>query len=501
MTGPRDGAARRDDATRRDDAARPDGTARHGDAARPDGTARRGGAARRDGPAQAESGRDGPGRAGSGRGVVYLVGAGPGDPGLVTVRGLELVARADVLAYDRLIPPGLVGLAPEGCERVDVGKYPGRVRLSQAEINRLLVEGARAGRQVVRLKGGDPFVFGRGGEEAEACARAGVRFEVVPGVTAAIAGPAYAGIPVTHPGLAAAFAVVTGHEQPGKPGAGVDWEALARVGTVCVLMTVASLERVAGRLLAAGRSPATPAALVERATMPAQRVLRSTLGEVAAHAREAAVVAPAMLVVGEVAALAGRTTRSGWPRPAGPTAATLVRASTRASRPAALDPVAAAPDPVVAAAADRAVAASADRAVAAAADRAVAALAAGAYEWTALVGSHGVAALRGRVEAAGLDARVLARTKVAAVGPTAEPALRAWGIAPDLVPSDLVPPDLIPWSANGGRPLAAALPPPLGPAPTVLLAQSDQPGPELAAALREAGWTVDELAADRPHPA
>jgi uroporphyrinogen III methyltransferase/synthase len=417
------------------------------------------------GPRDGAARGDGPARAGSGRGVVYLVGAGPGDPGLVTVRGLELVAGADVLAYDRLIPPGLVDLAPEGCERVDVGKYPGRVRLSQAEINRLLVEGARAGRRVVRLKGGDPFVFGRGGEEAEACARAGVRFEVVPGVTAAIAGPAYAGIPVTHPGLAAAFAVVTGHEQPGKPGAGVDWEALARVGTVCVLMTVASLERVAGRLLAAGRSPATPAALVERATMPAQRVLRSTLGEVAAHAREAAVVAPAMLVVGEVAALAGRTTRSGWPRPAGPA---LVRGSTRASRPAALGRVVAAP-----------------------ADRVVAALAAGAYEWTALVGSHGVAALRGRVEAAGLDARVLARTRVAAVGPTSEPALRAWGITPDLVP----------WSANGGRSLAAALPPPRGPVPTVLLAQSDQPGPELAAALREAGWTVDELAADRQHPA
>jgi len=395
-----------------------------------------------------------PGHAGAGpaRGVVYLVGAGPGDPGLVTVRCLGLVATAEVLAYDRLIPSGLVDLAPRGCELVDVGKHPGRARLPQAGINRLLVERARAGRRVVRLKGGDPFVFGRGGEEAEACAEAGVRFEVVPGVTSATAGPAAVGVPLTHPELAAAFAVVTGHEQPGKPGGGVDWEALAGVGTLCVLMTVANLGRVAGRLLAAGRSPATPAVLVERATMPGQRVLRSTLGEVAGDAAAAGVSAPAMLVVGEVAALAGRIGRPGRRLPAPPVS----------------------PGPH-------------------ALDRAVAALAAGTYHWTVLTSHDGVEALRGRVEAAGLDARALAATRVAATGPAAVAALRAWGIVPDLTlevatgaalaafPSPPPGPD-----AHGG----AGVPGVAGPAPRVLL-PGGLSGPEPAATLRGKGWAVE----------
>ena len=186
---------------------------------------------------------------------MYLVGTGPGDVGLVTLRAVELVRRAEVIAHDRLIPPGLLDLAPEGCELISVGKRPRLAELAQEGINQLLVDRARAGKLVVRLKGGDPFVFGRGGEEAEACVAAGIRFEVVPGVTSAIAAPAFAGIPVTHRDLSPVFAVVTGHEQPGKPDTTIDWDALARIGTICVLMAVARLGPIADRLLRAGRRP------------------------------------------------------------------------------------------------------------------------------------------------------------------------------------------------------------------------------------------------------
>ncbi|HZC14345.1 MAG TPA: uroporphyrinogen-III C-methyltransferase, partial [Thermoleophilaceae bacterium] len=161
-------------------------------------------------------------------GIVYLVGAGPGDPGLMTRRSLELIAEADAVLYDRLIPPGALDAAHAGTELRYVGKEPGAPALSQEEINALLLELARAGKRVVRLKGGDPFVFGRGGEEAEALAAAGIPFEIVPGVTAGVAAPAYAGIPVTHRDAASAVAFVTGHEDPDKPESALDWEALGR---------------------------------------------------------------------------------------------------------------------------------------------------------------------------------------------------------------------------------------------------------------------------------
>src|SRR6266540_3301911 len=216
-------------------------------------------------------------RAPDASGMVYLVGAGPGDPGLVTVRASELVARAEVLVYDRLIPPGLVDQAPVGCERVYVGKLPDRHVLPQAEINALVVARAQAGRLVVRLKGGDPFVFGRGGDEAVACAAAGVPFEVVPGVTSAVAVPAYAGIPLTQRDLSSAFAVVTGHEDPAKGATTARWAALAEIGTICVLMGVERLGAIASRLIEAGRDPATPAAVIEQGTTPAQRVVSEPL--------------------------------------------------------------------------------------------------------------------------------------------------------------------------------------------------------------------------------
>jgi uroporphyrin-III C-methyltransferase len=232
-------------------------------------------------------------------GIVYLVGAGPGDPRLLTLRGAEVLQQADVVVHDRLAPAALLDLAPRAAERVDAGKAPGRARLAQAELNRLLVERGKQGRRVVRLKGGDPFVFGRGGEEALALAEAGVPFEIVPGVSSAVAAPAYAGIPVTHRGVAASFAVVSASLTGGR------LADLGRVATatdtLVVLMAAERLGEVCAALVAAGRPASEPAAVVGWAATRAQRTLTGTLADLA----EAEVEAPATLVVGPVAALAG----------------------------------------------------------------------------------------------------------------------------------------------------------------------------------------------------
>jgi uroporphyrin-III C-methyltransferase len=235
-------------------------------------------------------------------GTVYLVGAGPGDPGLLTLRGAELLRRAEVVVYDRLAPPELLDLAPAGAELVDAGKAPGRPRLDQEAINRLLVARARAGRTVVRLKGGDPFVFGRGGEEALACALAGVPFEVVPGVSAALAAPAYAGVPLTQRDLAASFAVVTASLAGGRT---AELDRLAEAAdTLVVLMAAERLEAVCRALVRAGRPADEPAVIVQWAATARQRSLRGTLSELPALAAGAGVGPPATLVVGKVAALA-----------------------------------------------------------------------------------------------------------------------------------------------------------------------------------------------------
>ncbi|MDQ4048519.1 MAG: uroporphyrinogen-III C-methyltransferase, partial [Actinomycetota bacterium] len=240
----------------------------------------------------------------AGSGIVHLVGAGPGDPGLMTRRGLELIGQAEAILYDRLIPPGALDGAPAGCDLRYVGKRPDTPGMSQEEINALLVALARAGRRVVRLKGGDPFVFGRGGEEAEALAEAGVPFEVVPGVTAGVAAPAYAGIPVTHRSAASAVAFVTGHEDPARPQSALDWGALARFpGTLVFYMGVRNLALIAEQLTSAGRPADEPAAVVERGTLPGQRTVSGTLGDIAASCEEAGVGAPAITVVGRTAAL------------------------------------------------------------------------------------------------------------------------------------------------------------------------------------------------------
>ncbi len=234
-----------------------------------------------------------------------LVGAGPGDPGLLTVAGLQAVAEADVIVYDRLANPGLLEHARPDAELIYAGKEPSGGPMTQEQINRILCERAAQGRVVVRLKGGDPFVFGRGGEEALAAVQAGIPFSVIPGITAAIAAPAYAGVPVTHRGLASAFTVVTGHEDPTKGSDPVDWEAVARVGgTLVLLMGIATLPTICQRLIAAGVAPETPVAVVGSGTTDTQSVVTGTVADIAERARAARVQAPATTIIGQVAGLA-----------------------------------------------------------------------------------------------------------------------------------------------------------------------------------------------------
>jgi uroporphyrin-III C-methyltransferase len=235
-------------------------------------------------------------------GTVFLVGAGPGDPKLITLRGAEILAEADVVVYDRLASPALLELAPPHAERVYVGKEPGRSAMPQAEIEALLVDRAEREETVVRLKGGDPFVFGRGGEEALACVRAGVRFEVVPGITSAVAAPALAGIPLTHRGLATSFTVVTASTAHGD---NVDLARVASAADTLVLLMVAGkLAQTCEALVAAGRPPQEPAAIVQWAGTPEQRTVVGTLAELPALAAAVSIGPPATLVVGAVAALA-----------------------------------------------------------------------------------------------------------------------------------------------------------------------------------------------------
>jgi uroporphyrin-III C-methyltransferase len=242
--------------------------------------------------------------------TVFLVGAGPGDPGLLTVRGRDLLSEADAVLYDALVDPRLLGLTAPGCLLADVGKRGSAAAkehsTAQDTINTLLVEYGRQYERVVRLKGGDPFVFGRGGEEALALAEAGIPFEVVPGVSSAIAAPAYAGIPVTHRGLASSVTIVTGHEAPGKSSgeATVDWGRLATAtDTLVILMAVGKLPVIAAQLIAHGRPAETPAAVVEQGTTPQQRVVAGALATLPALAAEAGIRSPAAIVVGEVVRL------------------------------------------------------------------------------------------------------------------------------------------------------------------------------------------------------
>ncbi len=237
-------------------------------------------------------------------GTVTLVGGGPGDPGLLTVAGLEAVQQADVILYDRLAPAQVLEEAPDSCQRIPVGKVPRGEYVPQERINELLVEHAQAGRRVVRLKGGDSFVFGRGGEEWQACAAAGIPVRVIPGVTSAVAAAELVGLPVTHRHLVQGFTVVSGHVAPDDQRSLLDWEHLAMTPTTLVIMMgVAHLGEIATRLMAGGMDPQTPVAVVSNASLPRQQTFRSRLETVAEDLTAAGVRPPAITIIGEVAGL------------------------------------------------------------------------------------------------------------------------------------------------------------------------------------------------------
>jgi uroporphyrinogen III methyltransferase/synthase len=361
-------------------------------------------------------------------GSVYLVGAGPGDPGLATVRAAELIASADVVVYDRLVSPRLLeGVRPDA-ELAYVGKEPGARGTTQADINALLVRHARAGRTVVRLKGGDPFVFGRGGEEAEALAEAGIRFAIVPGVTAGVAATAYAGIPVTHREESSGVAFVTAHEDPEKPESAIDWTALAAFqGTLVFYMGVGSLPALTAELQRHGRDPGEPAAVVERGTQPRQRTVSGTLADIAERAEEAGVRPPAVTVVGRVAALRDRLA---WfeQAPLHGKRVAVTRARAQASGLAArLERLGAEVIEVPSIRIEPRIESAGVR-------RTMRRLAAKEFEVLCLTSPNGAALLFAGLNGEGLDARALGGVTVAAIGTGTAAALRAGGIVADLMP-------------------------------------------------------------------
>ncbi len=384
-------------------------------------------------------------------GVVYLVGAGPGDLGLMTARSLELIASADVILHDRLIPAAALDGARPDAELVYVGKRPGENALEQDEIERLMVERAQAGRSVVRLKGGDPFVFGRGGEEAETLAGEGVAFEVVPGVTAGVAAPAYAGIPVTHRDDASAVAFVTGHEDPEKDESALDWEALARFpGTLVLYMGVKNLPLIAERLAAAGRDPGEPAAAIEQGTRPGQRTVASTLVELPGAVAEAGLKAPAVLLFGPVAA---RRETVAWleHRPLHGKRVVVTRARAQASGLAAtLGALGAEVIELPAIRIEPLIDTDAVR-------DAVADL--HAYALVCLTSPNGVRLLFDAMAAQGRDARAFANATVAAIGPGTAAALSERGVIADVIPERFVAEALVEALAGvdvNGRPVLVA---------------------------------------------
>ena len=402
-------------------------------------------------------------------GRVYLVGAGPGDPGLMTRRALELVASADVILYDRLIPDGALDGARPDAELIYVGKEGRGASVPQGETEQLMLARARQGRTVLRLKGGDPFVFGRGGEEALALSAAGVPFEIVPGVTAGLAAPAYAGIPVTQRGVASAVALVTGHEDPAKDTDALDWDALAAFpGTLVLYMGVARLGEIARALIEAGRDQLEPAAVVEAGTLPGQRTVRAPLRELAAAVAAEEVRAPAVTIVGPVSELAERIS---WhvPGPLGGRTVAVTRARAQASEMA------------------RALRELGARVIEAPVIRisplpapADGALELDGYDLICLTSPNGVDVLFERLAAAGKDARALAGAHIAAIGAGTARALSRHGIRADVVPERYVAESLL--QALASTPVKRAL-----------IARASEARDVLPEGLRERGAEVDVL--------
>lgn len=400
-------------------------------------------------------------------GRVYLVGAGPGDPGLLTARALELIASADVILHDRLIPVAALDGARADAELVFVGKQGGGAAVPQEHTETLMVERAQAGGTVVRLKGGDPFVFGRGGEEALTLRAAGIPYEIVPGVTAGVAAPAYAGIPVTHRGLAGAVALVTGHSRDSDDDEDrMDWVALAGFpGTLVLYMGVSRLPAITESLIAAGRPASEPAAVVEAGTLPGQRTVTGSLRTIAEIAAEEGIRAPAITVVGPVAGLAEQLS---WlpPRPLAGCTVAVTRARAQASTLARrLETLGA---NVVQAPVIRIRTLPGP------------ALDPSPYDLICVTSPNGVAGLFERLAAGGRDARSLAGARVAAIGPGSARALADRGVAADVLPERFVAEGLV--EALAGQPVHRAL-----------IARAASARDELPDALRARGAQVDVL--------
>ena len=376
-------------------------------------------------------------RAGS-SGIVYLVGAGPGDPGLITVRGRELLDSCDTVVYDALANPTLLaGPRARGAELIDAGKRGGSSdSAKQSAINETLVSLARAGKRVVRLKGGDPFVFGRGSEEAQALAASGIPFEIVPGVTAGIAAPAYAGIPVTHRGVATSVTFVTGHEDPSKPETQVDWNALARAattGTVVLYMGVKTLPSIANALVRGGLPRETPAAAVQWGTHNRQQTVVSTIADLAEAAKARGLTAPVITVIGNSVALRDEIS---WfeSRPLFGKRVVVTRAS---AMPGTLSSLLRARGADIIEAPSTEIEPLDEAPL----NSAVGELA--SYDWLVLTSATGVRFFAQALDRAGLDARALSHTDVAVIGPSTGKALREIGIKPDLLPQRFVAESLL----------------------------------------------------------
>ncbi|HET9477578.1 MAG TPA: uroporphyrinogen-III C-methyltransferase, partial [Dehalococcoidia bacterium] len=417
---------------------------------------------------------------------VSLVGAGPGDPGLITVKGLQRIAEADVIVYDKLASESLLDHARADAELIYMGKIGGGPTHAQEAINDLLVEKAREGKRVVRLKGGDPYVFGRGGEEGEALHNAGIPFEVVPGVTSAVAVPSYAGIPVTHRGLAQSFAVITGHEAlPGGPGStpepgeglppGINWPGLAGVDTLVFLMGIRTLPEIASKLIEHGRSPDTPAAVIRMGTTAEQRTVAGTLGDIVSRIKAAGLTPPAITVVGEVVRMRDALS---WfeDRPLFGKRVLITRTRKQASVLARLladegaIPVelpAIEIEPV------------ADRSEL---DAAIGRLVAGHYAWAVFTSANAVEEFFGAVESQGLDARAFGQTRVCTIGPATAAALAEHGIRADLIPHEYIAESIV----EAMRPL-------LHRSDHILIPRAEGARAELIDGLAALGPQVDEV--------
>ncbi len=412
------------------------------------------------------------------KGKVYLVGAGPGDPGLITVKGLECIKKADVIVYDRLAGKELLSFAKAGAEFIYAGKSPAGHTLKQAEINELIVEKARAGKTVARLKGGDPFVFGRGGEEAQALARAGVPFEVVPGVTSAVAAPAYAGIPVTHRKSASTLGIITGNEDPAKESSSIDWSKIATgTDTLVFLMGMANLPGIVSKLLENGRPHSTPAAVIMWGTTAGQKTVTGTLADIVQKAQSTGLKNPAVIIVGEVVSLREElnwfekkplfgmkvlVTRP-WEQ-AGTLSEklrelgceVLALPAIEITAPENFEPL----------------------------DRAIEELP--SFRWVVFTSANGVNYFFKRLFDLGYDTRRLFSARVCSIGPKTAQALKNYGIAADCMPGE--------YRAEEVASLLLKL---VSAGDRVLLPRADIAPPSLARSLRETGAEVVEVTAYR----